>query len=159
MWMPKCFGELAKLPQLATIALAGTTSVLLSCTQGRAETIECVTTQKQIKDLTTNVTDCRPITTVDKFFTNQYFSYAAPFAQGVSIPYVLADMLGISLNSQGDGMIRAFGFPDQQITWDGTAVQNAYKQVMAEQVRVVPLRTEPINNGFCSGIPLGQCFN
>jgi len=157
--MPKCFGELAKLHRLAVIALVGTTSVIVSCTQGRAETIECVTTQEQIKDVTTNVTDCRPITTVDKFFSNQYFSYAAPFAQGVSIPYVLADMLGISLNSQGDGMIRAFGFPDQQITWDGTAVHNAYKQLMAEQLRVVPLRTEPINNGFCSGLPLAQCFN
>jgi len=55
--------------------------------------------------------------------------------------------------------MRAFGIPDQQITWDGIAVEKAYTQVMGEQVRLVPVRTEPIDNGFCSGLPLAQCFN
>jgi len=157
--MPKCFGELAKRSKLAALTLLGSTSIVMCFSEARAEPIECITTQHQIGDTPTNVTECRSITTVEKFFSNQYFSYAAPFAQGVSIPYVLADILGISLNSQGDGTIRAFGFPDQQITWDGIAVQKAYKQVMGEQVRVVPVRTEPIDNGFCGELPLAQCFN
>jgi len=159
MGMPKSPGEWTIRSQIASIALLGATILLIGFEDARSEPIECTTQQEQIEGIPTNITECQPVVTVDKFFLDQYYSNAAPFAEGVSTPYALADMLGITLNNQGDGTIKAFGFPDQQITLDGTEVENTYKQLMGGQVRIVPIRTKPIDNGFCGKLPLELCFN
>jgi len=78
---------------------------------------------------------------------------------GVSIPYALSDMLGLSLEGDQGTLIKAFGFPEQKIDWDGTALSNTYKTFLSKQTRSMPIRTEPIGNGFCDELPSMICGN
>ena len=58
----------------------------------------------------------------------------------------------------GDGTrVMGFGFPDQTIVWDGSAVENTYRVLLDQQSNPMPWRTADINNGFCQGLPQGGC--
>lgn len=103
------------------------------------------------------VTRCGVVKTTSELVENRFFSYTAPFAQGVSIGGQISDMLGLAVPGRDGGKIVAFGFPDQTIVWDGTAVQNTYRVLLEEQSSPIAWRTADVNNGFCSGLPQGSC--
>lgn len=124
-----------------------------------ANEYECSTYQKEEQGIPVNITDCREISSEDSIFEKNFFSYSAPFSLGVSIPYQLSDILGLSIKGEQGTLIKAFGFPEQKIDWDGTALSNTFKSLMSKQSRKMPIRTEPVGNGFCDQLPGEYCIN
>jgi hypothetical protein len=58
----------------------------------------------------------------------------------------------------GDGTkVMGFGFPDQTIVWDGSALENTYRVLLEQQSAPLPWRTADLSNGFCQGLPRGSC--
>ena len=104
------------------------------------------------------VSRCAPVETVPQLVERRFFTYTAPFAEGVSIRGQVRDLFGVATGSINSGYgIRAFGFPDQTIIWDGTALQNTAEVLLEAQSDPLPWRTADISNGFgCSlGSPNG----
>ncbi len=98
------------------------------------------------------VTRCAPVQSVPAMVQERFFTYTAPFAEGVSIRGQVRDLFGIATGSINAGYgINAFGFPDQTIIWDGTALENTYGVLLEAQSDPIPWRTVDISNGFnCS---------
>ena len=48
-----------------------------------------------------------------------------------------------------------FGFPDQTIVWDGTALQNTYQVLLEQQSDPLPWRTADVGNGFGASLAAG----
>lgn len=94
------------------------------------------------------VTRCAAVDTTPELVRRRFYSYTAPFAQGVSITNQITDLFGLSMGG-GDGTrVMGFGFPDQTIVWDGTALENTYRVLLEQQSDPTPWRTADINNGF-----------
>ena len=86
------------------------------------------------------VTRCGAIETTAELIDQRAFSYTAPFARGIDITHQITDLLGISMGG-GDGTkVMGFGFPDQTIVWDGSAIENTYRSLLDEQSSPLPRR-------------------
>ena len=82
----------------------------------------------------------------------RFYSYTAPFARGVSLTNQITDLFGIAMGG-GDGTrMMGFGFPDQTIIWDGTAVENTYQVLLQQQSDPMPWRTGDLSNGYSSSL-------
>ena len=101
------------------------------------------------------VSRCGDVVTVPQLVEQRFFAYTAPYAEGVSIRGQVRDLFGVATGSvnSGDAM-RAFGFPDQTIIWDGMALQNTYDVLLEAQSDPMPWRTADLGNGF--GASLGS---
>jgi len=103
------------------------------------------------------VTRCGPVVTTPQLVEQRFFSYTSPFARGIDITHQITDLLGIAMGG-GDGTkVMGFGFPDQTIVWDGSALGNTYQVLQEEQSNPMPWRTADVNNGFCQGLQPGGC--
>ncbi|MFM2080238.1 MAG: hypothetical protein RLZZ219_920 [Cyanobacteriota bacterium] len=103
------------------------------------------------------VSRCGPVTTPAELMERRYYSYSAPYARGIDITHQITDILGIAMGG-GDGTkVMGFGFPDQTIVWDGSAVENTYRALLDQQSDPMPWRTADVNNGFCQGLSRGSC--
>ena len=102
------------------------------------------------------VTRCGVTQTVPELMQRRFFSYTAPFAEGVSITGQVTSLLGISMGG-GDGRrVMGLGFPDQTIIWDGTAVQNTTQFLLQQQSDPMPWRTTDVSSGFSGSLGGGQ---
>ncbi|MCP9916589.1 Occludin/ELL family protein [Cyanobium sp. ATX 6F1] len=106
---------------------------------------------------TVEVTRCGVVQTTSELVERRFYSYTAPFARGVSLTGQITDVLGISAPGRDGGKIVAFGFPDQTIVWDGSALDNTYQALLEEQSSPIPWRTADVGNGFCSGLSQAGC--
>ena len=98
------------------------------------------------------VTRCVAVETTPQLVQRRFNTYTAPFAQGVSITNQITDLLGIAMGG-GDGTrVMGFGFPDQTIVWDGTALENTYRVLLEQQSDPMPWRTADIHNGFSGSL-------
>jgi hypothetical protein len=98
------------------------------------------------------VTRCGAVQTTSQLMEKRFFSYTAPFARGVSITNQVTDLLGIAMGG-GDGTkVMGFGFPDQTIVWDGTAVENTYQVLLEQQSDPMPWRTADVTNGYSGSL-------
>lgn len=120
--------------------------------------IECRSRELADNEEISIETQCREKITFDEAVDETFYSYSPPFLKGVSIPNTLADILGFSWSGNGFLGIKALGFPEQKIGWDGLALDNTYKFGLRNQVLEYPINTKDIGNGFCSGLPIAQCF-
>ena len=101
------------------------------------------------------VTRCGAVQTVPELVERRFFTFTAPYAEGVSIRGQLRDLFGIATGSINRGnAIGAFGFPDQTIVWDGTALENTYTVLLEAQSDPQAWRTSDLSNGF--GCSLGS---
>jgi hypothetical protein len=79
------------------------------------------------------VTRCGIVQTVPELVQRRFFSYTAPFAEGVSLTGQITSLFGIAMGG-GDGRrVMGLGFPDQTIIWDGTAIQNTTQFLLQQQ--------------------------
>ncbi len=102
------------------------------------------------------VTRCGIVQTVPELVQRRFFSYTAPFAEGVSITGQLTSLLGIAMGG-GDGRrVMGLGFPDQTIIWDGTAIQNTTQFLLQQQSEPMPWRTGDVSSGFSGSLSAGQ---
>ena len=98
------------------------------------------------------LTRCGAVQTTPQLVEQRFYSYTAPFARGVDITHQITDLLGISMGG-GDGTkVMGFGFPDQTIVWDGTALDNTYQVLLEKQGELIPWRTGDVGNGFSSSL-------
>ena len=101
------------------------------------------------------VTRCATVQTTPELVERRFFSYTAPFARGIDITHQITDLLGIAMGG-GDGTkVMGFGFPDQTIVWDGSALQNTYQVLLEEQSHPMPWRTSDVTSGFSSSLGSG----
>jgi hypothetical protein len=80
------------------------------------------------------VTRCVAVETTSQLVRRRFNTYSAPFAQGISITNQITDLLGIAMGGDDGTRVMGFGFPDQTIVWDATALENTYR-VLLEQSR------------------------
>jgi hypothetical protein len=103
------------------------------------------------------VTRCGEVVTTPQLVERRFYSYTSPYARGIDITHQITDILGIAMGG-GDGTkVMGFGFPDQTIVWDGSALENTYQVLLEQQGTPMPWRTADVNNGFCQGLPQGSC--
>lgn len=98
------------------------------------------------------VTRCGPVVTVPEVMRASYYSYRSPFARGVDLTHQITDVLGIAMGGVEGNRVMGFGFPDQAIVWDGTAVENTYRQLMPTQHDPTPLRTSDLSSPFSTSL-------
>jgi len=94
------------------------------------------------------VTRCGPVVTVPEVMRASYYSYRAPFARGVDMTHQITDLLGIAMGGGEGNRVMGFGFPDQAIVWDGSAVENTYRYLIQTQHDPTPMRTADLANPF-----------
>ena len=124
---------------------------LFSCVSALAGPVVCTTSfeapsaaNTEIKSTAVEVTRCGPVQTTNDLIEQRFFSYSSPYARGIDITHQITDILGISMGG-GDGTkVMGFGFPDQTIVWDGSAVENTTKALMQEQSNPIPLRVRDL---------------
>jgi hypothetical protein len=88
------------------------------------------------------VTRCGVVRTTPELVTDRFYSWRAPFARGVSVVNQVADLFGVAMGGGREGnRVMGLGFPDQAITWDGTAVENTASWLLQNQSPDLPLRT------------------
>ena len=101
------------------------------------------------------VTRCGVTRSAPELMEQRFYSFSAPFAQGVNLLHQITDPLGLSIPGRDGGRIVAFGFPDQNIIWDGTAIQNTASVMLTDQSGLMPQRTADITNGFSTSLGSG----
>jgi hypothetical protein len=98
------------------------------------------------------ITRCGVVQTTPQLMEQRFYSYTAPFARGVSLTNQITDLFGIAMGG-GDGTrVMGFGFPDQTIIWDGTAVENTYQVMLQQQSDPMPWRTGDVSNGYSGSL-------
>ena len=101
------------------------------------------------------VTRCGVVKTTPELMESRFYSYTAPYARGVSLTNQITDLFGIAMGG-GDGTkVMGFGFPDQTIIWDGTAVENTYRVLLEQQSDPMPWRTGDVSNGYSGSLGSG----
>ena len=60
----------------------------------------------------------------------------------------MTDVLGIAVGGIEGNRVMGFGFPDQTLIWDGSALQNTTGALLEEQSPPLPMRTLDISSGF-----------
>jgi hypothetical protein len=143
---------------LRGLALAG--ALLLQAGPALAGPVLCTTTLEAPSKpggAPVEVSRCGAVQTTPELVQQRFFTYTAPFAEGVSIRGQLRDLFGIASGSVNPGWsIGAFGFPDQTIVWDGTALQNTYDVLLESQSDPMPWRTTDLSNGFGGSLAAPQ---
>ena len=98
------------------------------------------------------VTRCGPVQSTSSLMEERFYSWTAPYASGVDLLHQVTDLLGIAVAGPQGNRFMGFGFPDQTIIWDGTAVENTYTMLLEDQSDPIPWRTVDIPNGFSGSL-------
>jgi len=135
-------------------------------TPAQAGPVVCTTTLEALAaGHPVDVTRCGAVVSTPQVVEQRFFTYTAPFAPGVDLTHQVTDLLGIALGGGGGGggangpgsggKWMGFGFPDQTIVWDGTALQNTYQVLLEQQSDPLPWRTADVGNGFGASLAAG----
>ena len=98
------------------------------------------------------VTRCGPLERMDAMVERRFFTWTAPFERGVDVVHQVTDLLGIAVAGPEGNRFMGFGFPDQTIIWDGSAIENTTNALIEEQSKPTPWRTVDISSGFDSSL-------
>ncbi|AHF62641.1 putative occludin/ELL family [Synechococcus sp. WH 8109] len=69
-------------------------------------------------------------------------------ARGADPLHQLTDFQGIAIGGIEGKRFMGFGFPDQTLIWDGSALQNTTGALLEEQSPPLLMRTLDISSGF-----------
>ncbi|WP_398322796.1 Occludin/ELL family protein [Vulcanococcus sp.] len=133
--------------------------LLLAATPVAAGPVVCTTSLEapQAAGVPVEVTRCGPVVTTPELVERRFYGWTSPYARGIDITHQITDLLGIAMGG-GDGTkVMGFGFPDQTIVWDGSALENTTAVLLEQQGSPLPWRTADLSNGFCQGLPKGTC--
>ena len=127
---------------------------------GQANPVVCVTTLEapapssggsEVLD-PVEVSRCGPIKTTDSLVTERFYTWTAPFARGVDVMHQITDLLGIAVAGPEGNRVMGFGFPDQTIVWDGSAIENTYSSLLGEQSSPLPRRVADLESPYSGSI-------
>ena len=93
------------------------------------------------------VTVCHPMETTSELINRRFCTWTSPMARGVDPLHQLTDVLGIAVGGIEGNRFMGFGFPDQTLIWDGSALQNTTGALLEEQSPPLPMRTQDIRAG------------
>ena len=98
------------------------------------------------------VTRCGVVQTPPELLERRAYSWTAPFARGVDMTHQVTDLLGIAMGG-GDGTkVMGFGFGDQTLIWDGSAIENTTRVLLEDQSNPMPLRTTDLIGVYNSSL-------
>jgi hypothetical protein len=133
---------------LSTAALAGP----VLCTTTLEAPIASGSSTAGVAAAPVEVTRCGVTRTAPELMSQRYYSWRAPFARGIDLTHQLTDFFGIAMGG-GDGTkVMGFGFPDQAIVWDGSAVENTANVFLEDQSEPMPLRTADLPSVFTTSL-------
>ncbi|WP_216901981.1 Occludin/ELL family protein [Synechococcus sp. CCY 9618] len=140
-------------PRLAVFLALAPLAVAAPVAPALAGPVLCTTTLEAPSPVSfgtgpVEVTRCGVTRSVPELMEQRYYSYSAPYASGVNLLHQVTDVLGLSIPGRDGGRVVAFGFPDQNIVWDGSAIENTYEVILSDQHTLMPLRTSDITNGY-----------
>lgn len=96
------------------------------------------------------VTRCSTVESSAELLQKRFYAYTAPYTRGVDLTHQLTDVLGLAMGG-GDGTrVMGLGFPEQTITWDGSAVSATTEALLQRQATPIPWRTTDLPNGYGS---------
>ena len=98
------------------------------------------------------VTRCAPVQSTSALMEERYYNWSAPYASSVDLLHQVTELLGIAVAGPEGNRFMGFGFRDQTIIWDGTAVENTYTMMLEDQSDPIPWRTVDIPNGFSGSL-------
>ena len=101
------------------------------------------------------VTRCVPVETVPQLVERRAYSWTAPYAPGVDLLHQATSILGIAMGGVDGNRVMGFGFPDQTLVWDGTAIQNTTSALLDLQSSPMPLRTPDLVSAFSTSLGSG----
>jgi len=99
-----------------------------------------------------SLTTCEPVETTAERIERVNYTWTAPYARGVDLVHQITDFFGIAVAGSEGNRVMGFGFPDQTLIWDGTAIENTTRALMEEQLPALPTRTTDLPNGFDSSL-------
>ena len=88
------------------------------------------------------------VCTTSELVNRRFYTWTSPMARGVDPLHQLTDFLGIAVGGIEGNRVMGFGFPDQTLIWDGSALQNTTAALLEEQSPSLPMRTMDISSGF-----------
>ena len=94
------------------------------------------------------VTVCHPTETTSELVNRRFYTWTSPMARGEDPLHQLTDVLGIAVGGIEGNRFMGFGFPDQTLIWDESALQNTTGALLEEQSPPLPMRTLDISSGF-----------
>ncbi|QPN64752.1 Occludin/ELL family protein [Synechococcus sp. CBW1004] len=101
------------------------------------------------------VTRCVPVETVPQLIERRAYTWTPPYAPGVDLLRQATSILGIAMGGIDGNRVMGFGFPDQTLIWDGTAIQNTTNALLEEQSSPMPLRTPDLVSVFSTSLGSG----
>lgn len=101
------------------------------------------------------VTRCLPVESVPQLIERRAYSWSAPYAPGVDVLRQVTSILGIAMGGLDGNRVMGFGFPDQTLIWDGTAIQNTTYALLELQSQPMPQRTPDLVNVFSTSLGSG----
>ena len=87
------------------------------------------------------VTVCHSMETTSELINRRFYTWTSPMARGADPLHQLTDVLGIAVGGIEGNRFMGFGFPDQTLIWDGSALQNTTGALLLEQSPPLPMRT------------------
>ena len=98
------------------------------------------------------LTTCVPIETTAERTERVNYSWTAPYARGIDVVHQITDVLGLAVAGPEGNHFMGFGFRDQTLIWDASAVGNMTRALWEEQSPSLPMRTLDLPNGFDSSL-------
>ena len=102
------------------------------------------------------LTVCHLTETTSELVNRRFYTWTSPMARGVDPLHQLTDFLGIAVGGIEGNRFMGFGFPDQTLIWDGSALLNTTGALLEEQSPPLPLRTLDISSGFNGSLAANQ---
>ena len=138
-------GALMAVPVLAVPVLAGP----VVCTTTLEASDPAVAAGAPVE-----VTRCEPVETTSELINRRFYSWTTPYARGIDPVHQLSELLGIAWGGVDGDRLMGFGFPDQTIVWDASAVRSTSESLLEEQSPALPWRTIDLPNGFNSSLAI-----
>ncbi|WP_255441227.1 MULTISPECIES: occludin/ELL family protein [unclassified Synechococcus] len=98
------------------------------------------------------VTRCGEVQTTAELFEQRAYTWRSTFARGVSLTNQITDILGIAMGGPQGNRVMGFGFPEQAIVWDSSAIGNTTAALLEEQSAPMPFRDTDLPSIFSSSL-------
>ncbi len=133
--------------------------VVLGASPAMAGPVVCTTTLEapdppEVGLAPVELTVCEPVETTMELVERRLFTWTAPYARGVNMLHQVTDLFGIALAGPSGNRLMGFGFPDQTVIWDASALDNTTHALIEQQSSPMPLRTMDLSNGFDSSLTI-----
>ncbi len=143
---------------LVSVAASPATAGPLACTTSLEAPIMAVRDASgslAIPASPVEVTRCVPVESVPQLVDRRAYGWTAPFAPGVDLLHQVTSVLGIAMGGLDGRRVMGFGFPDQTLIWDGTAIHNTAYALLDLQSNPMPLRTPDLVSVFSTSLGSG----